>query len=125
MTQHTNTDEPMDGEFHVCFRTAEKEWNTKVSAGMNLLEAARQCDAPVHTLCNGIGACVQCKIRVIENGHHLSKPEALEKDLIGNIFHITGERLGCQARVSGDVVVEPLPARLPKRKRFQGPIRSR
>lgn len=117
--------EKEEAEFTVLFQNAEGTWSTVVPAGATLLQAAKQCDAPVHTLCNGIGACVQCKVRVIENGDHLSKPETLEKDLIGNIFHITGERLGCQARVLGSVTVEPLPARLPKRKRFQGPNRPR
>ncbi len=77
------------------------------------------CDAPVQTLCNGIGACVQCKVRVLENPENLSDPQTLEKDKMGNIFHITGERLGCQAKVEGPVVIEPLPARLPKKKRMR------
>ena len=109
----------------VIFRNSEGEWATEVPTGANLLEASRQCDAPVHTLCNGIGACVQCKVKIVENPEHLSAPESLERDLIGNLFHITGERLGCQARVCGPVVVEPLPVRLPKKKSRYRPNRNR
>ena len=108
----------------VIFRNSDGEWTTEVSTGANLLEASRQCAAPVHTLCNGIGACVQCKIKVIDGADALSRPDTLEKDRIGNIFHLTGERLGCQAKVYGDVTVEPLAVRLPKKRR-RGPIRSR
>ncbi len=101
----------------VRFVQGDAEWNVDVEEGVSLLEAARRCDAPVHTLCNGIAACIQCKVRIIDGGENLSAPDSLEKDRIGNIFHITGERLGCQAKVCGAVVVEALPVRLPKRDR--------
>ena len=77
---------------------------------------------PVH-VAMGLGL-VQCKIKVIDGADALSRPDTLEKDRIGNIFHLTGERLGCQAKVYGDVTVEPLAVRLPKKRR-RGPIRSR
>lgn len=101
----------------VRFVKGTSEWLVDVAEGTSLLDAARECDAPVQTLCNGIAACIQCKVRIIEGAENLSPPEAIEKDRIGNIFHITGERLGCQARACGPVVVEVLPVRLPKRDR--------
>jgi ferredoxin len=112
-------------DISVVFKNSEGEWRTTVPKGSSLLDAAQACDAPVQTLCNGIGACVQCKVKVLENPENLSAPESLETELIGNLYHITQERLGCQARVSGDVVVEPLPARLPKKKRKFRPPRMR
>lgn len=99
------------------FIKGDQRWQVDVAPETNLLEASRACGAPVQTLCHGIAACVQCKVRIIEGTDALSPPESLEKDRIGNVFHITGERLGCQARVRGDVVVEVLEARLPRRKR--------
>jgi ferredoxin len=99
------------------FVKGEARWQVEVEPETNLLEASRACGAPVQTLCHGIAACVQCKVRIIDGKNALSPPEALEKDRIGNVFHITGERLGCQARVRGDVRVEVLEARLPRRKR--------
>ena len=114
-----------DEKISVIFKNSEGEWRTHVPVGDSLLDAARTCDAPVQTLCNGIGACVQCRVKVLENPENLSTPGALETELIGNLYHITQERLGCQARVLGDVIVEPLPARLPKKKRKFGPPRLR
>lgn len=110
---------------HVTFVDPDgRQWTVEVTEGASLLDAARQVEAPVHTLCNGIGACVQCRVRVRAGAENLSAPEALEKDRIGNIFHITGERMGCQAKVHGDVEIETLPVRLPKRsKRQRGPGR--
>jgi len=101
----------------VRFVQGTEEWVVEVEDGDNLLEASRDVDAPVQTLCNGIGACVQCRVKVIEGEGHLSKPGALERDRLGNIFHITHERMGCQAKVHGDVVIEILPVRLPRRSR--------
>ena len=101
----------------VVFKNSDGVWRTQVAVGKSLLAAALKCGAPVHSLCNGIGACVQCKVKVLKNADNLSKPESLETDLIGNLYHITQERLGCQARALGDVIVEPLPARLPQKKR--------
>ncbi len=107
---------------HVIFTDPDgKRWTVEVPVGASLLDAARQVEAPVHTLCNGIGACVQCRVRVRAGMDNLSEPEALEKDRIGNIFHITGERMGCQAKVHGDVEIDTLPVRLAKRsKRERG-----
>ena len=103
--------------FEVVFESDGNTWRTQVSKGQTLLEAARQCGAPVHTLCNGIGACVQCRVRVDEDEENLSAPNALEKDRMGNIFHLTRERLACQVCVNGDITVIPIKPRLPKKKK--------
>jgi ferredoxin len=108
--------------FLVTFVQGDRKWVVEVAEGESLLEAAHRVEAPVYTLCGGIAACIQCKVRIVEGGGHLSAPNTLEKDRLGNIFHITHERLACQAKVSGDVVVEALPVRLPKKK-LEGPIR--
>jgi 2Fe-2S ferredoxin len=101
----------------VRFVKGDEAWSIAVKSGTTLLEAARDCGAPVQTLCQGIGACVQCKVIVLEGPTGLSKPEALEKDRLGNVFHLTGERMGCQARVVGPVVVEVTDPKLPRRRR--------
>jgi len=103
--------------YQVRFKKGDEAWDIEVPEGTTLLEAARDCDAPVQTLCNGVGTCVQCRVKVIDGFDALSTPEALEKDRLGNIFHITRERMGCQAQVLGDVTIEVLEARLPARKK--------
>lgn len=103
--------------WRVEFRKGDERWTADVEPETNLLEAARACGAPVQTLCHGIAACVQCKVRIIDGKAALSPPAAIEKDRIGNVFHITGERLACQSKARGDVIVEVLEARLPRRSR--------
>lgn len=101
----------------VRFIRDDEEWVVEVPDGHNLLQASRVVDAPVQTLCNGVGTCVQCRVKIVEGGDSLSKPGALERDRLGNIFHITHERMGCQAKVHGDVTIEVLPVRLPRRSK--------
>ena len=103
--------------YRVRFQKGDSVWEMEVPEGTSLLEAARDCDAPVQTLCNGVGTCIQCRVKVVDGFEALSPPEALEKDRLGNIFHITRERMGCQARVCGDVTIEVLEVRLPARKK--------
>lgn len=98
------------------FFQGDKTWTIEVPEGDSLLQAAHACEAPVHTLCNGVGACTQCKIRVADGWDALTPPTTLERDRIGNIFHLTQERLACQSRVNGPCRVEALPVRLPKKK---------
>jgi ferredoxin len=98
------------------FFQGDRAWTVTVDEGESLLQAAHACEAPVHTLCNGIGACVQCKVRIEAGMDHLSRPNALERDRLGNIFHLTQERLACQSLVAGPVRVEALPVRLPRKK---------
>ena len=52
------------------------------------------------------GNCGTCKIKVIANGENLSPMEELEKTFLASIDAKLNERLGCQCRVLGDVVIE-------------------
>ena len=116
-----------DKGYEVIFESDGTRWTAIVQPGETLLDAAQKCGAPVHTLCNGIGACVQCKVRVDQDEENLSEPTPLEKDRMGNIFHLTRERLACQASVLGAITVIPQKPRLPKKKKSLrvGPKRRR
>ena len=112
-------------KFEVVFEVDGTEWKALAERGDTLLEVAQRCKAPVHTLCNGIGACVQCKVRVEKDEAQLSEPTALEKDRMGNIFHLTRERLACQTCVLGPITVNPLKPRLPKKRKNLRPPHKR
>ena len=100
---------------HLTFIQGESIWEIDTEKGIKIFEAARLCDAPIKTLCHGIGACVRCKVKVLTG--QLSPPQGLERDRLGNIFHLTQERLSCQAQVeSGPIMVE-IPRERRKRRR--------
>ncbi|MEW5855752.1 MAG: 2Fe-2S iron-sulfur cluster-binding protein [Myxococcota bacterium] len=93
----------------------------EVAEGTTLLNAAFMLQALVRTTCGGVASCLECKIRVPDHLDRLSKPEFKEKDRLGTVFHITKERLACQARVgTQDVVVEiPAPPESVRRQRLE------
>ena len=100
----------------VTFHQGSEVWKGQGEVGQRIFDIAHQFEAPVQTTCNGIGSCIQCKVKIIEG--EVSPPTPLERDRLGNIFHITKERLACQSRlVSSDLTVEiPLPRK--RRSRF-------
>jgi 2Fe-2S ferredoxin len=52
------------------------------------------------------GACGACMIRVVEHPQHLSPMEEHERDFLETMAARDDERLACQCRVLGDVVIE-------------------
>ncbi|MCB9229931.1 MAG: (2Fe-2S)-binding protein [Deltaproteobacteria bacterium] len=52
------------------------------------------------------GACGACMIRVIEGMDHLSEMKEDERDFLETMAAREDERLACQCRVRGDVVIE-------------------
>lgn len=97
-----------DAQHLITFTLGEETWSAEVSTGVSLFEAARAAHAPVETLCHGIGACVRCKVKLLSG--EVGPPTPLERDRLGNIFHITRERLACQTLVTGNASLE-IPAR--------------
>ena len=101
--------------YAVEFIRGDERWRVETPADATLFEVARHARAPVETLCHGIGACVRCKVRV--KAGELTSPTPLERDRLGNVFHITRERLACQARVQSAVTLEiPEPRRKRRRR---------
>lgn len=56
--------------------------------------------------CGGQGACGQCIIRVLAGEENLNTPSFKELSLLGNVFHVTKERLACQLMVKGDIEID-------------------
>lgn len=67
--------------------------------GVTLLELCDTHGLPMESACGGFAACNSCRVRVIEGV--LSPREELEDPFLD----APDQRLGCQARVVGDVRV--------------------
>lgn len=102
------------GAHQVIFTRGDERWAVQADTGERLFHVARGAQVPVETLCHGIGACVRCKVKLIEG--ELSKPTTVERDKMGNIFHLTGERMACQVEVVGPALLELPAPRRPKRR---------
>lgn len=78
----------------------------EVQEGQNLLEALRACDVYIKSSCGGHATCTDCIIKIVSGEDNLTPPPFEELKLLGNVFHITKERLACQTSVTGDVTID-------------------
>ena len=75
--------------------------------GDSILETALAHDVPLHHACGGYCACTTCQIRVIEGVKNLSGVEEEEMERLDRADDMSpNSRLGCQAKIQGDVVIE-------------------
>jgi 2Fe-2S ferredoxin len=78
-----------------------------VPLGVSLLQAAQQIHAPEGSACGGVCACSTCHVHVKVGGGLLSEMEDEENDILDKAFDVVASsRLGCQARVERDGVIE-------------------
>jgi uncharacterized 2Fe-2S/4Fe-4S cluster protein (DUF4445 family) len=81
-----------------------------------VLDAARRLGADLDTVCGGRGICGRCQVvagvgsfakwGIDVSADALSPPAELELDYHGNRPLVAGQRLGCSARICGDVVID-------------------
>lgn len=78
----------------------------EVEEGQNLLMALRENDTYIKSSCGGHASCSDCIIKIVSGEDNLTPPPFEELKLLGNVFHITKERLACQTMVCGDVTID-------------------
>lgn len=78
----------------------------QVSEEKSLLEAFREAGIYVKSSCGGVASCSDCLVKVTSGEDNLNSPSFEETKLIGNVFHITKERLSCQTKVNGPVSID-------------------
>ncbi len=84
----------------------------EVPADLTLLEAAEALGFPLNHDCGGNASCTTCRVEVQAGGEHLSEIDFEEQDLLDReALSEPWHRLGCQARVTGNVIV-----RVPEKK---------
>ncbi len=91
----------------------------RVEAGTTVLDAARRLGVDLDSVCGGRGLCGRCQIEVSEGEHakqgivssaaHLSPIGEVERAYAAERGLAHGRRLGCVARVAGDLVVDVPP----------------
>ncbi len=87
-----------------------------VTPNLTLLDAAKELGFPLNHDCGGNASCTTCRVEVQSGSEHLSEIDFEEQDLLDReALSEPWHRLGCQARVQGDVIV-----RVPESK-FEDP----
>jgi 2Fe-2S ferredoxin len=73
----------------------------------SFLDVAKHFHVPLEHACGGSCACTTCHVIVKEGARNLSEMEDDEADRLDTAWELTTQsRLGCQAVIKGDVVVE-------------------
>ncbi len=71
-----------------------------------LLNQLKKAGKKIKSSCGGCATCSDCMI-VVKSGEDNLTPQTFEElRLLGNVFHITKERLSCQTKVTGDVTID-------------------
>lgn len=78
----------------------------EVRDDQNLLEALRDRGVYIKSSCGGVASCSDCIIKIRSGEDEVSPPPFEELALLGNVFHITKERLACQTYAQGDITID-------------------
>jgi ferredoxin, 2Fe-2S len=77
-----------------------------VNGEETLLNQLKKAGKKIKSSCGGCATCSDCTI-VVKSGEMNLSPQTFEElRLLGNVFHITKERLSCQTKLSGDVTID-------------------
>ncbi len=77
-----------------------------VADNASILEAAKAAGVPLEHNCGGVCACSTCHVIVEDGFDRLSVMEEDEEDELDRAEGLTlKSRLGCQARINGDIAV--------------------
>lgn len=79
----------------------------EVPADVSLLEASQLIGFALPHDCGGNASCTTCRVEVLVGGENLSEIDFDEQDLLDReALTESYHRLGCQARLWGDVMVQ-------------------
>lgn len=78
----------------------------EVDESETLLEALRNNDLYVKSSCGGHASCSDCIVKIVNGEDSISTPSFEELSLLGNVFHITKERLSCQTKITGPITID-------------------
>lgn len=78
----------------------------EVNSEESLLSQLKKAGKKIKSSCGGCASCGDCVV-VIKSGEMNLSPQNFEElRLLGNVYHITKERLSCQTKVLGDVTID-------------------
>ena len=78
----------------------------EVDEKRSLFEQLKAQDIHINSNCGGCATCALCIVEVRAGAENLNEITFEEKQLLGNVFHITSERLSCQTYVNGPVTID-------------------
>ncbi len=77
-----------------------------VDPSKSLLQIATENGLKIKSLCGGIAACSECRVKIVSGENSIPEPSKAELNVIGTSYYIDGRRLSCQVRCFGSVTVD-------------------
>jgi ferredoxin, 2Fe-2S len=77
-----------------------------VNSEETLLSQLKKAGKKIKSSCGGCATCSDCVVVVKSGELNLSSQTFEELRLLGNVFHITKERLSCQTKPLGDITLD-------------------
>ncbi len=88
-------------------RFIKENLEVEVPPGTTILQASRAAGAPEGDRCGGVCACSTCHVYVVRGFDNTSEIEDEEFDILDKATDVRmSSRLGCQAKIQGDIDVE-------------------
>jgi ferredoxin len=103
----------------VCFVLEDgTERRIDVEPGTKITQAAYAAGILIQQTCGGTPSCTDCMVKILEEDKEgsLEEIEGPEKRLLGNVYHLTKERLACQAVIRKSVTIKVLKIDVKKRE---------
>jgi 2Fe-2S ferredoxin len=72
----------------------------------SLLIELKKAGKSIKSSCGGCASCSDCIVVVKSGEDQLTPPPFEEIRLLGNVFHITRERLSCQTKIKGPITLD-------------------
>lgn len=94
---------PEEGLESVIVRFAGSDLEVSVPKGTTLLDAAIEAEADLNHYCGGMCSCGSCRIEVLSG--EVSEIDPMEETTLDIVREAETDRLGCQTRALGDLVV--------------------
>ena len=91
-------------KYVVRFTSSDSE--VEIDEKESLLEALQAKGIYIKSSCGGVASCGDCIVKVIEGKESLNEVTFSEEKLLGNVYHITKERLSCQSYITGDIRID-------------------
>jgi ferredoxin len=78
----------------------------EVNSKESLYKQLKTAGYDIKSTCGGCASCGQCVVKIVKGEENLQEAGFEELQLMGNVFHITKERLSCQTYANGDITLD-------------------
>ncbi len=82
------------------------EKSIEVPPGTKITQAAHLANVQIAQTCGGTPSCTDCTVKILSQDPDVCEAmQGAEARLLGNVYHITKERLACQAVIKKSIEI--------------------